>query len=828
MERIRKPSLPVLTVLICLLFDTSLFAQSRTVEYLQISGVYPHLATHNQPPEGAESPLRQQHSEAGIGAVVPWAGRLWYITYPQHQPRGSYDKLYEIDENMNLTIRKESVGGTHASRMIHQESNQLVIGPYFIDAERNVRACDLQKLVGRMTAVMRHLSEPERLIYFFDMEGAIYEVDVNTLDVKKLFDKPFPGWHGKGAYTTQNRVVFANNGEAGPSASAYKNLLVGDFPKNEEETGALVEWDGKDQFNIIERRKFTEVTGPGGIYGASDNATPLWAMGWDKRSIILKLLDDGQWYTFRLPKGSHSFDHDHGWYTEWPRIREYMPEHLVMIKHATMFEFPKTFSKTNTAGIQPMITHLRYIPDVTHWQGRILLAADEAAMMQNPMCGQAQSNIWFGTKDELLRFGPAAGWGGVWQNDAVKAGIPSDPYLLITAANRTLHIKHDAQTPMTFTVEIDRNGDGNWQKSHDITVNNGYAYHTLPKTLAGEWVRLVPDKDCVASAMFHYLTPRENCAEEQMIFSSLADMTETNRSVDAVMRPAARNRSLQVQINRVNGQNVSIYKEIELDPGNPGTLQFIDAQTSGATDAEIRFVSEVCSIDNQYVSVLPHAILVTEESGTQFLLPRGDAAFDEPTTNNELRTLREVQSERWLANIHGTFYEVPRSDDNHSPGFAKMKPVASHNKWIVDYCSWRGLLVLSGTRTDTATDGHFFCDHEKHGLWFGQIDDLWKLGKPRGVGAVWADEAVETGVPSLPILLTNYDRKTITISHDAGEPVTFRLECDFDHTGFAVAFEKTVSSGETLVFEMPVGFQAHWLRAVTDKNCKATVQLAVD
>ncbi|MCL2120342.1 MAG: hypothetical protein FWH27_18150, partial [Planctomycetaceae bacterium] len=311
-------------------------------------------------------------------------------------------------------------------------------------------------------------------------------------------------------------------------------------------------------------------------------------------------------------------------------------------------------------------------------------------------------------------------------------------------------------------------------------------------------------------------------------FSPLANITDTNRSVDAVMRPAARNRSMQMQIRRVNGQDVSVYEEVEIDPDNPMALQFLDAKTSGATDAETRFISEVCHIDNNDVTVLPHAVLVTEKSGTQFLLPRGDAAFDEPTTNNELRTLREVQSERWLVNIHGTFYEVPRASDNQSPGFAKMKPVASHSKRIVDFCSWRGLLVLSGVRTDAVANGHVFFDKEQRGLWFGQIDDLWKLGKPCGSGAVWADETIEAGVPSLPMLLTNYDRKTITISHDAAEPVTFRLECDFDHTGFVPAFEKTVSGGETLAFDLPTGFQTHWLRAVADRNCIATVRITLE
>jgi len=58
------------------------------------------------------------------------------ITYPPHFPHGSTDKLYEIDGELTRTVRPESVGGTHANRMIHVESNQLFIGPYVIDEAR--------------------------------------------------------------------------------------------------------------------------------------------------------------------------------------------------------------------------------------------------------------------------------------------------------------------------------------------------------------------------------------------------------------------------------------------------------------------------------------------------------------------------------------------------------------------------------------------------------------------------------------------------------------------------------------------------------------------
>src|SRR6478735_8604812 len=95
---------------------------------IQISGIYPHLAAFNE------------HGECGIGAVVPWAGKLWFLTYPPHFRNGSTDKLYTINDAMGLTIRPESVGGTHANRFIHKESDQLIMGPYFIDGKGKVRS----------------------------------------------------------------------------------------------------------------------------------------------------------------------------------------------------------------------------------------------------------------------------------------------------------------------------------------------------------------------------------------------------------------------------------------------------------------------------------------------------------------------------------------------------------------------------------------------------------------------------------------------------------------------------------------------------------------
>ena len=172
----------------------------------KISGVYPHLTTYSQSRKDGRF-FKQSHQECGIGAVVPWANKLWMITYAPHMPRGSDHKLYSIDENLTMTLHRESVGGTPAARMIHHESEQLFLGHYVIDRNGKVRVINPKKMPARVTAIMRHLKDPENFVYLYDMENMFYEINVHTLAFTKLFQDPIPGYHGKGGYTSQGMAV---------------------------------------------------------------------------------------------------------------------------------------------------------------------------------------------------------------------------------------------------------------------------------------------------------------------------------------------------------------------------------------------------------------------------------------------------------------------------------------------------------------------------------------------------------------------------------------------------------------------------------------------
>jgi hypothetical protein len=95
------------------------------------------------------------------------------------------------------------------------------------------------------------------------------------------------------------------------------------------------------------------------------------------------------------------------------------------------------------------------------------------------------------------------------------------------------------------------------------------------------------------------------------------------------------------------------------------------------------------------------SVVITDGNGDRWRLPRTDAVFDKPFAGGWPRGVREVASERNLANFHGIFYEIPRSSDSKSVehqkiDYRRMKPVAAHRLPILDFCSWRGLLVMSG------------------------------------------------------------------------------------------------------------------------------------
>ena len=773
-------------------------------DLLLISGVYPQLSLYNQGFGNSSNVTGCDGNggEGGIGAIVPWAGQLWMITYSPHCPTGSSDKLYTLDENLQLRVRPESIGGTAANRLIHRETNQLILSNYLIDSKGTVRTIPFSKMSGRMTATARHLLDPANLVYTYDMEGKIYEVNVNTLEVKLLFVKPIPGWHGKGAYTSQNLLVFANNGELPVFPINPADLKVGGLPKNEEEMGILATWDGKEEWKLVERRQFTEVTGPGGLSGAPDQTSPLWSIGWDRRSVILELLDNGTWHRYRLPKAAHTYDHRGGWYTEWPRIREIGNEQMLMDMHAMFYDFPKTFTYTNSSGLKPIGSHLRMIPDFTYWNGKLVLASDETTLMQNPFAGRCYSNLWFGQYQDLKSWGGATGWGGPWVNNSVQANETSDPFLINGFNQKVVHLVHNTSESVTFTLEIDQNGDNQWTFYQTIVVNeSGYEYYLFPKDFSAHWIRFRIDRSCNASAYFFY-TGEYHSMDADPMFNSLADANDSSPFDVSLIRPAEYNTTLQTL--SLIGTKIG-YREVDEN------LHFF-VPSLNRTDE----VLHILNLTKDY-EIDDWSVIVKDFNGS-FRLPKGDPSFDQPFQGYWPRGARELETERFMLNAHGSFYEVGRE-----AGYVGMRPVATHNKKIMDFATWRGLTILSGTKANAPVDGHYFPSEEGNGLWFGVLDDLWKLGKPRGYGYIWRNLSVAVNHTSLPYLMTGYDQKRVSISTNVNSLITLQVNVDLN--GWHNYRTIPTIAGQTFEHVFPDGYTAHWIRAVANQDCIATVYL---
>ena len=100
---------------------------------------------------------------------------------------------------------------------------------------------------------------------------------------------------------------------------------------------------------------------------------------------------------------------------------------------------------------------------------------------------------------------------------------------------------------------------------------------------------------------------------------------------------------------------------------------------------------------------------------------------------------------------------------------------------------------------------------------------MWKLGKPVGKGGPWADADVKAGIASDPYLIGFYDQRSLELSHQSVENITFTVEVDPTGDDDWVQYEQfVVKQGEKFKHQFPKSFLARWIRIVADKNCQAT------
>lgn len=810
----------------------------------EFGGIYPALAYFND------------EDECGTGAVVPFADRLWFVTYGPHLPNGSTDKLYSLDASLIKTTRSESVGGTNANRMIHRESNQLFIGNHAIDAKGNVRTIPHDQMFGRLTATARSLFDPENKVYFLTMEEGLYEVDVHTLAVRELCKdgnrkdkKPsedvLPGYHGKGGYSSQRRLVYSNNGENSEAARRDPTTP----------SGCLAEWTGEDSgWHVVKRAQFTDVSSPDGIRGGFTGEEVLWALGWDVRSVMLEVLESGVWKQFRLPKASHCYDGAHGWNTEWPRIREIDdPDRFLATMHGQFWSFPRDFSATNAKGIRPRSTYLKVIGDFAYWNRRVVFGCDDAArsafLNKSPLKGtlagpgRSGSNLWFVEPERLDDLGPAIGRGAVWLDDSVEADVPSDPYLFAGYDNRCAFLKFDAaerdgdgkRERVKFFFEVDRDGDGVWEPLVETTATlgetGGFAWVEFSPEQRGEWIRVRTDAKLRGATCFFQYRDKDarRVGEVAEIFNGVASPEDAANALGARMWIRADvDRLAVVTANVKNGEKQEErYYELSED----GTkLERVECKFEGGekgTIARVLNKVDAAPVDPAECSIDDLSVLMRRD-GQRLRLPVGSEKSASVETPISCRVDREIVTERDLLRVAGAFYELPAEN---AGGLPKLRPISTDGRLVVDYASYRGLLVVSGLKTTSDEDSNRVVRSEdgECALWLGAIDDLWSFGKPSGRGYVWRETDVRANAPSDPMLATGFDHKRVELTNNGDETVGITLEADATCLGDwrpYRAIDVPAKSAATL--ELPDAFQAYWLRVVSDKDANLSAEFVYD
>ncbi|WP_216657760.1 hypothetical protein [Sphingobacterium shayense] len=795
------------------------------------SGIYPHLAMYNN--EG----------ECGTGAVVPWNNKLYVITYGPHLPLGSSDKLYIIDSARNSVTYSKSVGGTPANRMIHKESGNMFIGPYIVNGKGDIDVIDPKVMPGRHTGMARHLTEPEEKVYFATMEEGFYEYDLNTKKVTELYtdvnlksqtylsklpnrkDKPqnfadLFGVHGKGAYSGQGVLVYSNNGESGDLA-----LKKYDIP-----AGSLSEWDGKS-WKLIRRNQFVEVTGPGGINGNANSNDPIWATGWDHKSVILGVRHhkDG-WSFYRLPKTSRSYDGAHGWNTEWPRIRsiEDGTSDFLMTMHGMFWKFPMAFSAQNSKGIRPRSAYLKVIGDFARWNNMLVFGCDDSAQKEflNKRkikgnlegAGQSNSNLWFVSDNLLDELGPTTAEGAVWINEDVSKDLTSEPFLLAGWNKRNIWLKNHGSSPVKFTLEIDQQGTANWTPYKTIAIPAGGSLHeAIASNIQGEWIRIKADQPGTYSALFSYSGDRLS-RDNSQLFSHIANTDQSSYQGGYLYALADNQRKMGILAGNIDDGNFQSVGYYELD----ANMTLKPATNKKAQET----IEKHFKIPEKIVEITPNSVLVVDDLGRRWRFPKGDKKLDAITDKGLTRLAREVVTERDLMNLHGTFYELPAEN---ADGFAKVRPIASHNLAVHDFASFRGLFIISGISVSGSGEHIIRSSDGKAAVWAGAIDDLWKLGKPKGYGGPWDNTPVKAKQYSDPYLFGFYDRRSLSISHDASSTVNISIQLDPSGNGEWIDYKSlAVAKGEKLEFKFPNNIEARWVRFSSDKDCKVTTLLRYD
>ena len=393
--------------------------------------------------------------------------------------------------------------------------------------------------------------------------------------------------------------------------------------------------------------------------------------------------------------------------------------------------------------------------------------------------------------------------GSVWYNDTLSANTTSDPFLFSGWDYKSAWLKNDGKNSTSFSLMVDTDGKNTWQEvgRYDLKPNESLNID-LNNVASGEWIKVVSSEPTIATVTFTYVDKNERVANQASpMFEGISSTSSNEAAINGLLYALGDDKR---KLGVLSGND---YYELD----EKMQLSRVDDEVNS------RKINEHFQIAHKGVTVDNGSILVIDDKNKRWKLPLGDEFFNERLLNRKARLCREVATERDLFHCGGTFYELPAEN---AGGFSKMRPISSHNKDIHDFASYRGLLLLTGIDPEYRGDNKhiIFSDDKKAAVWVGAIDDLWEMGRPTGKGGPWVDVDVDANVPSDPYLIARYADKSLELSHKSSSDVSFIVEADPTGDGKWLTYKCfTVKPNEVFRYDFEDGFEARWIRFVTDK-----------
>ena len=250
-----------------------------------------------------------------------------------------------------------------------------------------------------------------------------------------------------------------------------------------------------------------------------------------------------------------------------------------------------------------------------------------------------------------------------------------------------------------------------------VTVNVGKSVSVpFASTEKGEWIRVKTDKNTLATVSFNYTTADPRSTSSDPIYQGLTTVKQ-NTTIGGLLYGLGDNRrALGVLANVTVDGKTSETGYYEMGD----KLELVRKEDTKTTD----FIRSKFAIPQQVVSIEEGSVLIVDDLNRRWRLPLGNETYKELTNQGVLRVCREVATERDMFSCMGTFYELPAEN---ADGYAKIRPISTHNYRINDYASYRGMLVLTGVTPEEGKENpHIIVsDDGKAAVWVGVIDDLW-------------------------------------------------------------------------------------------------------